>query len=510
MSSGLKSTKRQKCNDDPPKDVSANFGPLICVLCLSRFGSIKTHRTHYCESHDGSTERLNPLKCDSCEKSYLNRGSLRRHIQECQLSRDIIYPRLCPWCKTPNIIDIKTWSKHSYTCKSWPEVPKTDIIDWTSFDDGLLDCTKHSPSAEFIKKMLVPTSIKLPGRIQTFGFIFESGVKHLQESHGLALIEPLVKQSDSITDDDLKIALSYHKYGNLIKDVDYMLADDTDDFWHLPFKGQSEYISRRLQSCIIQSGKDIILCLKIEVYGRSQGEDPQADSNVALPGSRPFNVVNEQFLDVSQLMIGSIRWNALVTLSTVLTSGTVVVGPHNPFFKPHRHSRLWLKKGADRDLHNNLVRHTRSNFNSIISYGLHAAIHPSFNRSQSRPITLSDLWSFKANTRWSGIKIVAYIFHNLFDASEPLYKSTIQKYLNLLNDRQVKTDDGAEVSGIIGSLIGLVKIMRDSETRPVSLEFDRYLRLLADQAQSEITRLNRSLIMTEVQLTIDRLLRDTK
>ncbi|KAG0247484.1 hypothetical protein BG011_001396 [Mortierella polycephala] len=409
--------------------------------------------------------------------------------------------------------DLDKWASHSYHCGSWPTAIDTKQYqeDWVSFEGDLLANTKHHASADLVKKMFVPVSIKLVGGQKTFGFVLETGAHLLQETGSVALVTPLIRQSEmTIEDVDLKVALSPHKYGKLVRIEDYNLAADDDDFWHLPFKGTSGLISRQLQSCLIQSGNDVTLCLKVEVYGRSQGEDPQADANVALPvGRRSFNIVNQQFKDVSQLMIGCVRWNVLVTLAVSLTSGKVIVGPHNPSFKPHRKSHLWLKRGAERDMHNNLVRRTRSNFDNMATYRLHAAIHPHFNRSHTRPVTLSDLWSFKAKNAWSGVKLAAFIFNNLYDASEPLLKSEVQDYLSMIQlDKGDNVVDEECDHGIRSNLIRFAKCMRDQETRPVSLTLDKELRCMADHVRSEITKINQTIVSAHVRYTIDMMLQD--
>ncbi|ORZ16813.1 hypothetical protein BCR41DRAFT_405645 [Lobosporangium transversale] len=112
----------------------------------------------------------------------------------------------------------------------------------------------------------------------------------------------------------------------------------------MPFLGNSEQVARKLQSCLIQSGNDVIMCLKVEVYSRLQSEDPHADAFVAFPGSKVVKVASQLFNRTSQLMIGTTAWSALVTMGVVLTSGKVIVGPHNIVFNPHSESHIWLKK----------------------------------------------------------------------------------------------------------------------------------------------------------------------
>ncbi|KAG0344046.1 hypothetical protein BG005_002078, partial [Podila minutissima] len=295
--------------------------------------------------------------------------------------------------------DVAALSDHSYRCVSWPVVVASQEDDWLSFEMELVENTKHFASAELVKKMFVPTMMKLAGGERLFGFVLVTRAHLLGEEGKVALVSPLkYRLEETLEDTHLALALKPHKYGRLVKVNEYELVEDGDDFWCMPFSGGSELVARKLQSCLIQSGPDVILCLKVEVYGRSPDEDPHGDADVALPDIRPFKIVNQKFDDASQLMIGTVRWNALVTMAVVLTSGRIIVGANNTIFKPHSKSHLWLKKGGEKDMRNNLVRQIRSNFDDEITYGNHAAVHPRFLRFNTKPATLSDLWSFKVAT----------------------------------------------------------------------------------------------------------------
>lgn len=70
---------------------------------------------------------------------------------------------------------------------------------------------------------------------------------------------------------------------------------------------------------------DVIICLKVEVYSRSVDEDPHGDAHVALPDIRPFKIIDQKFTDVSQLMIGTVRWKALVTMKMVASKANLIL-----------------------------------------------------------------------------------------------------------------------------------------------------------------------------------------
>jgi len=231
-----------------------------------------------------------------------------------------------------------------------------------------------------------------------------------------ALVNPLKRRTEEeICDEDLSLCLRPHKFGQMVAVEDYEPLLDDDAFTYMPFRDQSETIARKLQGCIIQSGNDVLLCLKVEVYGRSPDEDPQAVADLVTPDVRSFKIVNEMFEGANQLMIGTSTWNALITMAVILNNGEVIVGPNNVSFYPHAASHLWLRKGREKFLHNNLQRQTRSHFDNETTYMDHAAIHPRFLRFNTQPVTLATLWNFKHDSKgWSGVKLVALIFNAIY------------------------------------------------------------------------------------------------
>ncbi|KAF9952148.1 hypothetical protein BGZ65_005473, partial [Modicella reniformis] len=269
--------------------------------------------------------------------------------------------------------------------------------------------------------------------------------------------------------------------------------------------GQSELVARKLEGCLIQSGYDVILCLKVELFGRSPDEDSHGVASLVSPDVRSFKVVNEMCEGASQIMIGTVRWNALVTMAAVLTSGKIVVGPHNTIFYPHVASRVWLKKGGEKDMHNNVERQTRSHFDEEVTYGKHAAVHPRFLKFNTMPVTLATLWAFKkAAKRWSGLKVAAFVFSNLYTEGGKVLKSQVEEYLKEVRSTKGEDEDDP---GIRGNLKRLVQVMKDEETRPVSDKVDKELRDLANRVQKAQTDINHGIVAAEVEKVIDGILR---
>ncbi|KAK3839984.1 MAG: hypothetical protein J3R72DRAFT_447120 [Linnemannia gamsii] len=491
MSSGG-ARKKTKANEDERH---------LCLLCMKDFSSNASLRTHKSESHDGARERIQPLKCPCCDMFAQTHKGLKNHLLSCSDVGKLTFPLPCSWCKEATILaDVQALADHCHHCEAWPLAVVRKEDDMRKFDQELVKNTMHFASAQYAKDMFVAVDMKTAGGDTMFGFVLTSSA-HLLGEGKVAFVSPLKHRlEETLEDKDLQLALKPHKYGLLVNVKDYELLEDNDPFCCMPFSGHSELITRKLQGCLIQSGYDVIMCLKVEVYGRSPEEDPHGVASLVSPDVRSFKVVNEMNEGASQLMIGTVRWNVLVTMSVVLTSGKIIVGPHNTAFNPHKASHVWLKKGGEKEMFNNVVRQTRSHFDDDITYKKHACVHPRFLKFNTMPVTLATLWAFKTTARgWSGLKLAAFVFHKLYsDYGVVLLKSDVEKYL-----REVRPKKDEDDGGILANLNRLVHVMRVKETRPVMEEVNKELKCLANSIQKEQTKLNLGIVTAEVQKVID-------
>ncbi|KAF9952959.1 hypothetical protein BGZ72_005802 [Mortierella alpina] len=169
---------------------------------------------------------------------------------------------------------------------------------------------------------------------------------------------------DEIEDLELKIALKAHAFSSLVNVESYEPLEEDDPLCCMPFSEHNKLLARKLMGLLIQSGDAVLLCLKVEV-------------------------VSQLHESTSKVKVGTVRWNALVTMAVVVTNGKLVVGPHNTEFHPHPASHVWLRKDGGKDMFNNVERQT---------------------------LTLKSLWEFKATLAWSGIKVASFVllFHQLF------------------------------------------------------------------------------------------------
>jgi len=123
MSSGGRQ-KKIKVQDDEK---------LFCHVYMIEFSTSASLCNHRSESHDGSCERIPPLKCECCDKSVQSRKALKEHVLKCPKIGELTFPRWCSWCtkstemteeeKEKNKLrDVATLADHSYRCGSWSVV----------------------------------------------------------------------------------------------------------------------------------------------------------------------------------------------------------------------------------------------------------------------------------------------------------------------------------------------------------------------------------------------------
>ncbi|KAG0241403.1 hypothetical protein BGW41_005974 [Actinomortierella wolfii] len=294
---------------------------------------------------------------------------------------------------------------------------------------------------------------------------------------------------------DIKLdaVLGSHAYGRLVNLSEYRRLEDKDTLWHLPFPGNGERLATTFQEMIIQSGDNALLAYKVEAYGTADYEDPHAQEVVRPEGKNAFKVENVYHDQTHKVMVGTTKWCVLVTLAVILTDGTVVVGPDNNFFHPKEQSHIWIKKDPEQGFYNVMARQLRSKFYEEATFGLYAAVNPLFNHHTTMPVTLRTLFGFKyKNKTWSGVKIAAFIFHQLY-TDRKIVKSKIQGYV----DEALSARSG-ELCMHLKIIQQMLSEMADEEVYPVSMPVNKYLTELAGNLSGEITHLNNTVVKEAV------------
>ncbi|KAF9090664.1 hypothetical protein BGX27_002201 [Mortierella sp. AM989] len=463
-----------------------------CYLCRQESKSKAVLRTHESESHDGPRRRIHPLRCQWWPKDFQTRKGLAKHLLSCPGIKELSFSLLCPTCRLM-IADVDALSSHTWQCVFWPEDVKSQQEGLREFEAQLIENTRHMATARYAQDLFEPVELRLEGGDKVFGMLLTGGAKRLGDG-AMAHVRPLKNRlDDEIEDVELRLALRSRAYCSLVDVEKYRALEDDDPIFTMRFSEHSKQLARKLVKLLIQSGDEVLLCLKAEVYGRYKSEDPHS-LDIALPDDKSFKVAN-------QLRDG-IHKNALVT------SGKVVVGPHNIVFHPHAASHVWLLKDGDKDLSNNVERETRSKFHQDKSYELFAGVHPRFLHYRTIPVTLKTLWEFKSNGKWSGIKLASFVFQQLYSHGK-IMKSDVRKWLEEVR-RVGKARAETDATEIVGHLDRLVEVMKDEETRPVSEMVSKQLRELAGRLQGDITAINKTTTTVEVVKVIEGLIKGKK
>lgn len=210
--------------------------------------------------------------------------------------------------------------------------------------------------------------LRLENGEKKFAFIVSRGTKHLLEGANAHVRVFKRHRPELIEDTRLDVALVTHSYGRLVKLNDYKLLNNNDPIWHMPFPENGERLARMLEGLLIQSGDQVLLALKVEIYGTADYEDPHAQDIARPEGMKSFKVANIYHDRTHKVMIGTLKWCLLVTLAVILTDGTVVVGPNNQVFEPKETSSVWMRKELGEHLYNTMARQLRSKFDDMATF----------------------------------------------------------------------------------------------------------------------------------------------
>lgn len=235
----------------------------ICILCGKISKTEAVLRTHLNESHDGPSKRIRCLQCLWCPKAYQSRKGLKKHFLSCPGLRDLSFPISCSGCEV-NIASAKTLQSHIFKCPSWPEEEE----NFNEIDAQLIENTGHPATARLVNDIFEQAEITLPGGEKMFAYLPAGSSKRLNGGSG-AYVRPLKRRSHrEITDSKLEVVLRSHAYCSLVNIDDYRALGDEDQIWTMQFSAHGKELSRRLASLLIQSGDEVLLCLKVSDVNR--------------------------------------------------------------------------------------------------------------------------------------------------------------------------------------------------------------------------------------------------
>ncbi|KAG0334192.1 hypothetical protein BG000_008522 [Podila horticola] len=472
-----------------------------CYLCQKPMPTKSAMSSHKRDNHDGERRRIFPLKCQWCDIKPMNtRPGLAKHLAaRCEAVLHLRFPLPCPFCDAecqgPDGL-----SKHSLVCYSWEQDTSSDDQFLDEFDKELIRVTRHPETARHTGHWFEKAELRLASGEREFAFIMSRGSKRLL-SGSKAHVHIVKRRAPEVAEDiKLDAALETHAYGHLICLDDYKLLENKDPLWRLPFPDNGEFLAAMFEGMLIQSGDDILLAYKVEVYGTADYEDPHAQELAKPEGKNAFTVENVYHDQTHKVMVGAVKWCVLVTLAVMLTDGTVVVGPDNKFFHPKATSHVWIKKTshdwikkkpAD-DFYDTMARQLRSKFDNEATFALYSAVHPLLNHHTTMPVTLRTLFGFKSKNAWSGVKVAASVFHQLY-TKRKISRAEVQTHLEeALSCRNGKSCESLKI------VERMIQVMAEEEAFPVSKPVNKCLTELAGKLSGEITSLNNTEVMDAV------------
>ncbi|KAF9541496.1 hypothetical protein EC957_002993 [Mortierella hygrophila] len=229
-------------------------------------------------------------------------------------------------------------------CFSWEQDTSSDETLLDEFDKELSRVTRHPAAARYTSQMFEKAELRLENGEREFAFILSRGSKRMMSGTNAHVHIAKRRAIEVAEETKSDVAIGSHAYGRLVCFEDYKLLEENDPLWHLPFPDNGELLATMFEGMLIQSGDDILLACKVEVYGTADYEDPHAQEIAKPEGMHAFKVENVSHDQTRKVMVGTVKWCVLATLAVVVTDGTVVVGPDNKFFHPKATSRVWIKK----------------------------------------------------------------------------------------------------------------------------------------------------------------------
>lgn len=472
---------------------------ITCYLCQKEVSSTSSaQHSHKWDQHDGGRRRIFPLKCNWCDvKPMTTRTGLGKHLARCQGVLRLEFPLACPSCEAEcqGVVEL---AKHSSACYSWEQDSSSDEKFLDDFDKELIRVTRHPAAVRFMEEMFDKAEVRLEGGQIEYAFMVSPGSKRLNSGLKGHIHIAKRRAPDVIKVTKSDIAVGSHAYGRLVCFEDYKLLENDDPLWHLPFPDNGELLATMFEGMVIQSGNDILLAYKVEVYGTADYEDPHAQEVAKPEGVHAFKVENVCHDQTRKVMVGAIKWCVLVTLAVMVTDGTVVVGPDNRFFHPKATSSVWIKKtsyglsNTTRGLYNTMARQLRSKFDNEATFELYSAVHPLFNHHTTMPVTLKTLYGFKIKNEWSGVKVAAFVFHQLY-TKRKIVRADVKLHVEeALSGRKGMSCESLKI------VERMIDVMAEEEAVPVSKPVNKCLTDLAGKLSGEITNLNNSDVLRAV------------
>ncbi|KAF9358347.1 hypothetical protein BGX26_001936 [Mortierella sp. AD094] len=365
--------------------------------------------------------------------------------------------------------------------------------------ENLAANTGHSYTADFLLNITEPLGLKLQNGEMVQVLALPRDAKRFMVDTVVSVRSLRRQVTLDDTQAELRQALWAHTFGGLAKDDLSQYEYRSDDLCQRTFHKDGRAIAQQLAGALIQTRTEVMLILKVEVYGRTNFEDSHSH-DLAFPACEPYKVEATLHDDTRRILIGAATWSALVTSAVMLTTGQVIVGPNNTGFHPGKESVVWVHKDWSR---NSVVeRQLLSKYHIATTIEPFAGVFFLFGEARCLPVTIRTLWEHYVEKEWSGIRAIACIFHELYH----------KKGLSIINTKSVLRsiqDADIDDAHVIDGMKSLIRAMGDQDGEDMikaNSSMSECLQSFAEDVQEVIATLNQDCVKKDIEVRIRRLL----
>ncbi|KAG0256276.1 hypothetical protein BG011_004644 [Mortierella polycephala] len=411
--------------------------------------------------------------CSTCNKSYSTIDEIDKHLDEHEM----------------------------LIAKTTPEPEKNTQEDADALKlmkTELTIITKNTDITDYILKLMVPCVAEHSnGESSTVLLTLAGAKRHLEDPiTSLRLIKRRPESAFDMDYAELGAALTSHRFGELVDIEQYQPIKQT--LFLSDFQTHWEDIAKTLAGSLLQSGSKVILIIKAEVYGRIP-EDDVHGLDMVKPIWEPKVVTVFRRGNSRRLLIGTLRWSALVTASIDLTSGDISIGTTNISTPFTDEIRIWTRK--DYALNPLTERQVLSKFHHDITLAKRAAIYFLFADWICYPVTIYRLLEYYYDKEMTGTKAVAVLFNQLLKA-KTLRKDLLKELLNDL--------EGHEDRSVARTLRALLRLFGSDEQERGLKDDEKMsmlLRALADGVRGTLEALDEEKVKAAIKARSELLLR---
>ncbi|KAF9168958.1 hypothetical protein BGX21_002323 [Mortierella sp. AD011] len=377
-------------------------------------------------------------------------------------------------------------------CDNMSSDPEGDEVQLQKLEEKLTTMMGYECTAKLLLDLTVPLGVKLQNGDILKVLALPGEAKKLM-ADPIVSVWPLKRQTAS--EAELRHLIQARELRDLVdrdlSQYEYL----SDDLCQRTFHKDGQEIAQKLAGALIQTETQVMLVLKVELFGRTQSEDPHSH-DLALPAGGLYVVEATTYEDTRRILVGTATWSALVTSAIILTTDDVIVGPDNTTFQTNRKSVVWVRKDWSK---NSVVeRHLLSKYHMAITIESFAGVFFLFMGYECQPVTVKTLWSHYINKEQDGTRAIARIFYEFY-RKEGLSIAKVKSVL-----RKTKNADIGDPH-VISGMKSLIKAMGDQDRKhviKVNPSMNECLESFAKDVQETIATLNQDCVRKEIEARI--------